>query len=154
MIDTTDIKEDDLLKDPEVQISQIIQRVFLLGLLVGKNQIQDDANASGSPMSMVLRQLQGQFDQLMPGTKQGAEAQAYAGFQKNMFNNMLTNIYKKEQEKTKELPKRIPNENLTIMDNRLNDQHTLIVRQMMDSLEEEMKQTSVDIVAKTKIFNK
>ena len=149
-----DIKTDDINKETEVQVSQMLMKVFLLGLLVGKGQLQDDANASGSPMAMVLGQLQGQFDQLMPGSKPSAEAQAYA-FHKNMMMNAVNNIFKKEQtEKTKEELKKISNENLTPNDKRLNDQHDVIVRQMMDSLEEEMKQTASNIVKDTKIFKK
>lgn len=147
-----DVQVDELHKDTEVQVSQIIMKVFLLGMLVGKGQLQDDANASGSPMSQVLGQLQGQFDQLMPGTKQSAESQAYA-FHKNMMANAVTNIFKKEQA-AKEEVKKIPNENLTPNDKRLNDQHDVIVRQMMESLEQEMKQTASNIVKDTKIFKK
>lgn len=147
-----DIAKDETLKDPEVEISQIVMKIFLMGMIVGKGQLQDDANASGSPMSMVLGQLQGQFDQLMPGSKPSAEAQAYA-FHKNMMVNAVNNIFKKEKTVEPE-KKKIPNENLTPNDKRLNDQHDVIVRQMMESLENEFKQTSVNIVKDTKIFKK
>lgn len=153
MEDKADIMKDDLAKDMEVNVSQILMKVFLLGMFVGKGQLQDDANASGSPMAMVLGQLQQQFDQLMPGTKQGAEANQFASFNKNMQKNMLLNIYKKEKQ-DQEKPVKIPNENLTQNDKRLNTQHDVIVRNLLDSLEEEMKQSAANIVKDTKIFKK
>jgi hypothetical protein len=146
------IPVDDVHQELEVMMSQIMMKVFLLGMLVGKNQLQDDAAASGSPMASVLGQLQQQFDLLMPGSKQASEVNQFSQFQKNLMSNMVMNVYKKEQEKTEKV--KIPNENLTPNDKRLNDQHDVIVRQLLGSLEDEMKETAATIVKDTKIFKK
>jgi hypothetical protein len=147
------IKQDPIFDDPKVVISQILQKVFLMGLLVGKGQLQDDADASGSPISAVLSQLQQQFDQLMPGSKGAAEVNAYGNFAKNIFNNKALDIYKKEQTAKEEKVKE-SNQNLTLNDKRLNQQHDVIVTSLLDSLEDEMKQAAADIVKQTKIFKK
>jgi hypothetical protein len=148
-------KKADIVTDPahdemEVVVSQIMMKVFLLGMIVGKGQLQDDANASGSPMAQVLGQLQQNFDLLMPGSKGASEVNQFSQFQKNLMANAMMDLYKKEKQ---EKPK-VPNENLTQNDKRLNDQHDVIVRQLMDSLEDEMKQTAANIVKDTKIFKK
>lgn len=148
-----DINVDEALDNPEVEISQILMKVFLLGMVVGKGQLQDDANASGSPIGMVLGQLQQQFEQLMPGSSQAAQANAYGNFAKNMMNYKSLELYKKEQTQKEEKVK-IPNQNLTPNDKRLNDQHDVIVRTLLDSFEDEMKQTAANIVKDTKIFKK
>jgi outer membrane murein-binding lipoprotein Lpp len=135
---------DDLYKDPEVQVSQILQRVFLLGLICGKNQLMDDASAGSSPMASVLAQLQQQFDQLSPGTKQAAE------FNTSINKTYLDNIHKSENQKKQAEKIKIQNDNLTSNDKRLNAQHDVIVKDLMDSLEEEMKQSAANIVKETK----
>ncbi len=144
--DTFDNSEnlDELYKDPEVQVSQILQKVFLLGLIVGKNQLMDDASAGSSPMASVLTQLQQQFDQLSPGTKQAAE------FNTSLNKAYLDNIYKAENQKRQAEKIKIQNDNLTQNDKRLNAQHDVIVKDLMDSLEEEMKQSAANIVKETK----
>ncbi len=160
-----DIKIDQAFDDPEVEISQILMKVFLLGMVVGKGQLQDDANASGSPIGQVLGQLQQQFEQLMPGSSQAAQSNAYGNFAKNMLDKKALDIYKREQaekvldiykkEQTeKEEKVKVPNQNLTLNDKRLNDQHDVIVRTMLESLEDEAKQTVANIVKETKIFKK
>ncbi len=136
---------DELYEEPEVQVSQILQKVFLMGLLVGKQQLQDDANAGSSPMASVLAQLQQQFDQLMPGSKTGAEVNT--AMNKSYVDALYKNeVVKKHVEKIK-----IQNENLTQNDKRLNAQHDVIVKELMDSLEEEMKQSAANIVKETKV---
>ena len=135
---------DELYKDPEVQVSQILQRVFLLGLIIGKQQLSDDASAGSSPMASVLAQLQQQFDQLSPGTKQAAE------FNTSLNKAYLDNIHKAENQKKQAEKIKIQNENLTQNDKRLNAQHDVIVKDLMDSLEEEMKQSAANIVKETK----
>ncbi len=140
------VKTDPLMDDDEVQISQLLQKVFLMGLLVGKQQLQDDMAASGSPLGQLLGQLQQSFEMLMPGTTQAAEMQV---FTKNLFKyKELENFAKKEKEEKV----KIQNENLTPNHQRINAQHDQITRQLMDSLEEEFKQTASDIVKETKML--
>jgi hypothetical protein len=141
------VKTDQIFEDPEVLVSQILQKVFLMGFLIGKQQLQDDAATASTPMGQALDQVMQQFEQLAPGTK---DAASFNGFVKNLekYKN-LENFAKKEKEKV-----RIDNQNLTLNDKRLNDQHDVIVKQLLNSLEEEMKSAAVNIIQDTKILKK
>src|ERR1035437_10592634 len=62
-----DIKVDALFADDiDVQIARVLQKVFMIGLLVGKNQVTDDMNTMATPLSTSVGELMSQLGKLVP----------------------------------------------------------------------------------------
>lgn len=134
---------DPAFEDPEVRISQIVQSIFLIGFLAGRNELQDDFDAGGSPLAQQVAALQQKFNQLMPASKESASANSFMDF-----------INKVESNKVKQPKVRLDNENLTQNDRKLNAIHDKIVKDLIGSLEEEAKQVSANLIKETKHLKK
>ncbi len=126
------IKNDHLFKDDlDARLMLIIQRVFFMGVLVGKNQIEDDMQAAGQPLNQALQSLMQELGKLVPGIQQAVEVSAnsptgeeLAKSDKSARYNVLDHNYK-----------------------RLEDQHDLTVNNLLDSMSKK-KQTFVAKTAK------
>ncbi len=126
------IKHDHLFQDDlDARLMLIIQRVFFMGVLVGKNQIEDDMQAAGQPLNQALQSLMQELGKLVPGIQQAVEVSAnsptgeeLAKSDKSARYNVLDHNYK-----------------------RLEDQHDLTVNNLLDSMSKK-KQTFVAKTAK------
>lgn len=139
-----EIKPDELITDLDVQIKHILMQTFMLGLFVGKNQLQDDMDPSPSPLHMGISQIQQTFNQIMPNTADAASS--------NVFKTMLSKL--DDIKKTEEKKEKIANQNLTLNEKKINSQHDAVVKQLMESFEAEARQVAADVVRETKAYKK
>jgi hypothetical protein len=141
-------KVDDLFADDvDVQIARVIQKVFMIGVLVGRNQIQDDMNTMATPLSTAVGDLMSQLGKLVPHSNDAvqlfhpmiakSEDMAKVDFAPTFKDNL-----KKSEKKSRELQQK----QLSPNNKRLEAQHDKIVSDMVDSMEQEKKQTIADIV--------
>jgi len=123
-------KEDLFSQDFDVQLSQIVMKIFWLGYLSGKQQLEDDYETQNKPLSSMIQTLQEKASELK------------GQFKTNEIESTLMNeLEKKEREYGKAI---------NINHKKINKQHDVIVKQMLDSLEKEMKQVKSEIISKTK----
>jgi len=117
--------------DFDVQLSQIVMKIFWLGYLAGKQQLADDYESTDKPLYMAVKDLQDQVVNLQ-GQQESQEE--------------VTLVPPSELEKKE----RIYGKAITNNQKRLNKQHDVIVKQMLDNLEQEMKQAAGNILSQTK----
>lgn len=68
------VKHDHLFKDDlDARLMLILQRVFFMGILVGKNQLEDDMNAAAMPLNQAVQSLMQELGKLVPGVQQAVE---------------------------------------------------------------------------------
>jgi len=125
------IKNDDLFQDDlDAKLMLIIQRIFFMGVLVGKNQIEDDMNAASTPLNQAVQSLMQELGKLVPGIQQAVELTSntpegdeLAKSEKNQKRyNVLDHNYRK-----------------------LEDQHDLTVKTLLESLEKQKKPLTAKI---------
>jgi len=125
---------DEFSNDFEVQLSQIVMKIFWVGYLAGKQQLEDDYENSDQPLYMSVKQLQDKIIEL-----QGQNAQSQQ-FKDNVPPPISDNLNKKEK----------TYQNITFNHKKINKQHDNIVKQLLDGLAKEMKNVKGDIVQQTK----
>jgi len=68
------VKHDHLFQDDlDARLMLIVQRIFFMGVLVGKNQIEDDMQAAGMPLNQAVQSLMQELGKLVPGIQQAVE---------------------------------------------------------------------------------
>ncbi len=117
------VKHDHLFKDDlDARLMLILQRVFFMGVLVGKNQIEDDMQAAQMPLNQAVQSLMQELGKLVPGIQQAVELSGNTpegdelakSERKNNRYNVLDHNYKK-----------------------LEDQHDLTVNNILDGMEKQ-----------------
>lgn len=142
--DMHQVEVDPLLQDKFVQVSQIVMRAFLLGMFVGKNQLQDDLNATATPLSQGIAQLQQQFEQMIPNSTQAAAS--------NMFKSLMDNVESMNKAEKAEKKVKEVNQNMTVNEKKLNAHHDAIVNQLLEKMDDESKAVAASIVRETKLY--
>ncbi len=119
------VKHDHLFKDDlDAKLMLILQRVFFMGVLVGKNAIEDDMNAASMPLNQAVQSLMQELGKLVPGIQQAVELSSntpegdeLAKSEKNSKRyNVLDYNYKK-----------------------LEDHHDLTVNTLLENMEKQKK---------------
>lgn len=132
-------------EDLDARIAQVLQKAFMIGVLVGRNQIQDDMSMTGSPLSQSVGQLIQQLDKLVPnvGTAnqmmnplQKTEEMASLDFSKAF----KTNLAKSQKNRDKQQKHLNPDYK------RLEAQHDVIVKGMVDAMASDQKSAVAQIV--------
>lgn len=125
------IKHDSLFQDDlDAKLMLIIQRIFFMGVLVGKNQIEDDLNATSMPLNQAVQSLMQELGKLVPGIQQSVELTSntpegdeLAKSEKHQKRyNVLDHNYRK-----------------------LEDQHDLTVKTLLEGLEKQKKPLAAKI---------
>ncbi len=124
-----DIPEDLFSNNFDVQLSQIVMKIFWVGYLAGKKELADDYDATDKPLNVVVNELQ---DKLIELKGKGQD-----------LTNMLNE--NKDLQKSEKA-----NLNLTPNHKKINKQHDVIVRELLNKLDREMKTVKSNIVSKTK----
>lgn len=123
-------KIDQLSNDFDVQLSQIVMKIFWVGYLAGKKQLSDDYDSSEKPLNFAVSELQ---DKLIELNGEGYDLQ-------HMLSQEMNNLKKSKNQYS----------NLTQNHKKINKQHDIIVKDILDKLEKEMKSVKESIISKTK----
>lgn len=116
-------------KDFNVQLSQIVMKIFWTGYLAGQKQLEDDYDATDKPLNTAVLELQEKLGVLTGRGKDLTE----------MLN--LNNILEKKERHYN---------NITPNQKKLNALHDVIVDDLMGKLEQEMKTVKGTIIANSK----
>ena len=123
-------KIDQFSNDFDVQLSQIVMKIFWVGYLAGKKQLSDDYDSSEKPLNSAVSELQ---DKLIELNGEGYDLQ-------HMLSQEMNNLKKSKNQYS----------NLTQNHKKINKQHDIIVKDILDKLEKEMKSVKESIISKTK----
>lgn len=115
--------------DFNVQLSQIVMKIFWTGYLAGQKQLEDDYDSGDKPLNVAVQELQEKIGVL---TGQGK------GLSEML--NLNTILAKTDRQYN----------NITINQTKLNSQHDATLNDLMQKLEEEMKSVKGNIVANTR----
>lgn len=115
--------------DFEVQLSQIVMKIFWTGYLAGQKQLEDDFDSGDKPLNMAIQELQEKLGVL---TNKGKDL--------TQMLNLNTMLEKKERQYN----------NITPNQKKLNALHDVIVDDLMTKLEQEVKTVRSNIVSNTK----
>ncbi len=132
-LDSNPIQDPLLQNDLDAKIALIVQRIFFMGVLVGKNQVEDDMNAAAQPLNQAVQDLMSQLGKLVPGIQVAAP-----------LSNNLPDMTKSERKSTKRY---------NVLDanhRRLEDLHDLTVKKNLDDFDTQKKTLAAKIVKEVK----
>ncbi len=131
--------------DVDARIATVLQRVFMMGVLVGKGQVEDDMNAMSMPLNQAVAGLLQELGKLVPNVSTASQ----------MYHPVIA---KTEQMITLPLEKKEPldrskqYEKLTPNFKKLESQHNAVVQDMLDSMESEKKKVLSEIATEVNRF--
>lgn len=132
-------------EDADARIANVLQRVFMMGVLVGRSQIEDDMNAMSMPLNQAVAGLLQELSKLVPNVN--TASQMYHPVIAKTEEIATLSLEKKESRSSaKQYEKLNPNFK------RLEDQHNKIVNDMLDSMETEKKTVLAQITEEVARF--
>ncbi len=65
-LDSIPVQDPAFKDDIDVKLMLIVQRIFFMGVLVGKGQVQDDMDAASMPLNQAVQSLMQELGKLAP----------------------------------------------------------------------------------------
>ena len=115
--------------DLDAKLMLIVQRIFFMGILVGKNQVADDADAAAQPLNAAVQSLMQELGKLMPNIQSAAPLAAN-----------LPEMSKSERKSTKRYSV------LDANNKRTEDLHDLTVKKTLEDFELHKNELAAKIV--------
>ena len=134
-------------EDVDTKIARVIQKVFMIGVLVGRNQIQDDMNAMATPLAQSVSDLMANLGKLVPNVNNAAQLfHPLIAQTDDMAKADYSTAFKENLHKSEKKSRELQQKQLTPNYKRLEAQHDKTVSSMLDTMEQDKKQTIAEIV--------